>query len=124
MFGKYLDTFQVSNRNLKKLYLFLKKFHPVFANKKLTKVNLHKAVYSESAAYNDLNVRKLLSDIYKETERFVVNLHLRANRLPFEKILLDEFDTRRLDNLFISKYEEINSILDKENAYPYRYIEK
>lgn len=123
-FGKYLDTYMVSNRNLKKLYLFLKRFYPEFSNKNLTKSRLYKAVYGDSAAYNDHNVRKLLSDISREAESFIAIQHLRKNKLTYDKILLDEFDTRMLDSLFNAKYDELNQMLDSEGAHFYQFLEK
>lgn len=123
-FGKYLDTFFVSNRNLKKLFLYLKKYYPLFDNPKLSKINIHKSVYSETAAYSDSKVRKLLSDLSKEAENFISISHLKKNKLINDKILLDEFDSRTLDNLFYAKYDEINSFLDSEGAHFYQFLEK
>ena len=122
-FGKYLDTFFVSNRNLKKLYMYLKKYYPSFENPRLSKINMHKAVYSESA-FNDSRTRKLLSDMYKEAENFISISHLKKNKLINDKILLDEFDVRTLDNMFYAKYDEINSFLDSEGAHSYQFLEK
>lgn len=123
-FGKQLDSAVVSNKNLKKLYSFLRKFYPAFDNKNLTKIRLHKAVYGDHTAYSELNTRKLLSDLYKEAEKFLVMFHLKTNKIVYDKILMEEFDMRRLDSLFYSKYEELGRYMDEENAYPYRYIEK
>ncbi|NOS84722.1 MAG: hypothetical protein HOP31_06245, partial [Ignavibacteria bacterium] len=123
-FGKFLDSGMVSNRNLRKLFNFLSKYYPLFSNKNLTKLKLHKAVYGDSTSYNELNTRKLLSDIYKEAEKYLVMLHLKTNKIAYDKILMEEFDMRRLDSLFHSKYEELNRFMDAENAYPYRFIEK
>lgn len=123
-FGKFLDSALVSNRNLRKLFNFLSRYYPLFSNKNLTKSKLYKAVYGDSTSYNELNTRKLLSDIYKEAEKYLVMIHLKTNKIAYDKILMEEFDMRRLDSLFHSKYEELNRYLDEENAYPYRYIEK
>ncbi|MEO8511990.1 MAG: hypothetical protein ABI543_00390 [Ignavibacteria bacterium] len=123
-FGKYLDTFFVSNRNLKKLYGYLKRYYPSYESPNLSKLNIHKAVYPESAQYSDSKVRKLLSDMYKEAESYISITHLRKNKLINDKILLDEFDSRTLDNLFYAKYDEINSFLDSEGAHSYQFLEK
>lgn len=123
-FGKYLETYLVSNKNLRKLFLYFKKYYPDFSNKNLTKNKLHKAVYGDSAAYNDHNVRKLLSDISKEAENFIAMQHIRKNKLTYDKILLDEFDTRMLDSLFNAKYDELNQMLDSEGAHFYQFLEK
>ena len=123
-FGKQLGSAAVSNKNVKKLFSFLKKFYPEFTHRNLTKNKLHRAVYGEQTGYNELNTRKLLSDLYKQAEKFLVTLHLKTNKIVYDKILMEEFDMRRLDSLFYSKYEELGRYMDEENAYPYRYIEK
>ncbi|NOS86262.1 MAG: hypothetical protein HOP31_14065 [Ignavibacteria bacterium] len=119
-FGRQVESAsQGSNKNLFKLYKFLKKYYPAFDSDKLTKENLHKAVYG-NARYSDPSTRKLLSEIYKEAEKFIVIQNVFASKTIYDKVLLSEFDTRKLDNLFLSRYEELNNYLDSgEKHYEY-----
>lgn len=123
-FGRHLDSSAfTANKNLPKLYTYLRKFFPAFDSDKLTKENLHRAVYG-NARYSDASTRKLLSDIYKEAERFIVMLNVFSSKIIYDKVLLTEFDARKLDSLFLSKYTELGSYLDSgEKHYEY-FIEK
>lgn len=111
-FVKYLDSpFLNSNKNLVKLFSGLKKYYPDFESSKLTKETLYRSVYP-GKPYDDRKLRKLFSDLYKETERFIVLSAADKNEIVFSKLLLDEFDSRKIDNLFISKMEQYNVYLD------------
>ncbi|MBN8584580.1 MAG: hypothetical protein J0M37_05740 [Ignavibacteria bacterium] len=111
-FSKYLDSpFLNSNKNLVKLFSGLKKFYPFFDSSKLTKETLYRTVYP-GKQFDDRKLRKLFSDLYKETERFIVISAADKNEIVFNKLLLDEFDSRKIDNLFISKIEQYNLYLD------------
>lgn len=123
-FGRQLDSPAfTANKNLPKLYNYLKKFFPAFDSVKLTKENLHRSVYG-NARFSDASTRKLLSDIYKEAEKFIVMMNVFASKTIYDKVLLVEFDARKLDSLFVSKYEELGSHLDSgEKHYEY-FIEK
>lgn len=123
-FEKYLNSpFLNSNKNLIKLYSNLKRFYPTFESAKLTKESIFKSVY-QADTYNDSKLRKLLSDLYKEAEKFLVVSVIDKNELVFNKLLLDEFEIRKLDNLFLPKFEQHNTYLDNNKlSYDY-FLEK
>lgn len=114
-FIKYLESpFLNSNKNLIMLFDGIKKYYPSFNSSKLTKESVFKNVYP-GKPYDDLKLRKLFSDLYKESERFLVLSAADKNRTVFNKLLLEELDSRKLDNLFIPKMEQHSSYLD--NTY-------
>jgi hypothetical protein len=123
-FGKYLESAAfTSNKKLIKLYNFLKRYYPAFSSEKLSKETVFRSVYGNTG-YNDAKARKLLSDIYKEAERFIVILNALTHRETYDKILLEEFDVRKLDSLFESKYEEYNTYLDGGEKHYQYFLEK
>ncbi|MEO8511996.1 MAG: hypothetical protein ABI543_00420 [Ignavibacteria bacterium] len=123
-FGKYLDSSAfTSHKNLPKLYRFLKKYHPVFDSDSLTKESIYRAVYG-SSAYDDSKTRKLLSDIYKEAEKFIVILNVFSQKETYDKIILEELDIRKLDSIFISKYDEVTAYLDGSEKHYQYYLDK
>lgn len=123
-FTRYLDSpFLNSNKNLVKLYSYLKKFYPFFESSSLTKESVYKAVY-HGTHYDDSKFRKLLSDLYKESERFIVHSAVGTNKQFFNKLLLDEFDSRKLDNLFTSRLEQYNIYLDNNKLHYDYFLEK
>lgn len=123
-FGKYLDSSAfTTQKNLPKLYRFLKKYYPVFDSETLTKENIYRSVYG-NASYNDAKTRKLLSDIYKEAEKFIVILNVFSQKETYDKIILEELDIRKLDNIFVSKYEEVTAYLDGSEKHYQYYLDK
>lgn len=111
-FAKYLESpYLNSNKNLVKLFSGLKKYYPSFESSKLTKESVYKTVYP-GKTYDDRKLRKLFSDLYKETERFMVLTAAEKNKFVYNKLLLEELDSRKLDNLFIPKMEQYNAYLD------------
>jgi hypothetical protein len=123
-FTKFLDSpFLNSNKNLVKLFAGLKRFYPSFESAKLTKESLFKNVYA-GKPYDDRKLRKLFSDLYKETERFIVLAATEKNETVYNKLLLDEFDSRGLDNLFLSKLEQHNTYLDNNKMHYDYFLEK
>lgn len=123
-FGKYLSSSVfTSNKNLTKLYNFIKRYYPAFTSEKLTKEAVHRSVYG-GKGYNDAKTRKLLSDMYKEAEKFIVMLNAVSQKGTYHKILLEEFDVRKLDSLFISKYDEYSAYLDGGDKHYQYFLEK
>jgi hypothetical protein len=119
----FLSPYFNTNKKMTKLYKLLKKFYPEFISIKFTKENIFRAIY-ENECYNDEKMRKLFSDLYKELEKFLVSLQLDHDRIMYNKLLLRVMDTKKLDNLFLLKYDEANEFLDKmEFNYGY-YLEK
>ncbi|MDZ4711506.1 MAG: hypothetical protein SGI89_04190 [bacterium] len=83
----------------------MKKFYPSFDSPIFTKENIYKSVYL-SGKYSDEKLRKLLSDLYKLAEKFLVISNIESNKLEYPKLLLEELHIKRLDNIYISKYKE------------------
>jgi len=111
-FAKFLESpYLNSNKNLLMLFSVLKKYYPSFEDIKLTKQAVFRYVYP-GKQYDDRKLRKLFSDLYKETERFMVLSAAEKNKFVYNKLLLEELDSRKLDNLFIPKMEQYNTYLD------------
>lgn len=120
-FEKYLlSPYLNTNKKLLPLYRFLKKFYPDFTDIKLTKSSLYSSVYDKES-FNDSKLRKLLSDLYKEAEKFIVINNLLKNGNDYYKILTDELDSRKLESLFFSKLDKYNKIIN-ETSIHYDYF--
>lgn len=123
-FGKYLESPVFNtNKSLPKIFKLLKKFYPEFTSVTLTKEYLYKSAYG-SAAFNDAKLRKLLSDMFREAEKFIVIQSALAEKDIYQKILLKQYDRRKLDTLFTSKYEEYGAYLDKGKKNSDYFLEK
>lgn len=123
-FGRQIESVsRGSNKNFIKLINFLRKHYPAFDSDKLTKENLHKAVYGNTL-YSDASTRKLLSDIYKEAEKFIVMKNVFSQKIIYDKVLLQEFDARKLDSLFQSKFDELKNFLDSRDKHYEYFLDK
>ena len=123
-FGKYLKSeFFISNKKLFKLYNFLKIYYPLFDSPKLSKETLFASVYGNSG-YNYSRTRKLLSDLYKEAEKYLIIKNALAEKDVSARLILKQFDRRKLDNMFISEYNDYNMYLDAGKKNSDYFLEK
>ncbi|MEP7145604.1 MAG: hypothetical protein ABI792_01205 [bacterium] len=112
-FEKFIDSpYFNSNTKLKKLYKILKNFYPDFESPQCNKENIYKYVYDKEN-FSDEKLRKLFSDLYKLAEKYLVVLNLERNRMDYSKLLLEELDSRKIDNVYLSKYNEAAEYLNK-----------
>lgn len=113
-FGKFLASpYFNSNGKLLRLYEILKKHHPHFNSRKFTKEAVISRLF-ERDKYSDTAFRKLFSDLYKLAEKFTVIQSLESKGFEYDRILLEEFDRRRLDKLYESKLPD--AVRDIEKA--------
>lgn len=120
-FEKYLlSPYLTSNKKLLPLFRFIKKYTPDLSDPKFNKESAYYSVYGK-AAFNYSRLRKLLSDLYKETERFTVVNNILKNESEYYKILTDELDSRSLEKLFLSALEKYNHVIN-ETAVHYDYF--
>lgn len=123
-FGKFLDSPAFNpNKNLRKLFLYIGKHYPHFTAESFTKENAYRFVYG-TGKYDDTKTRKLLSNIYKETERFLVVNNILKDKKECERILMDEMDVRKLDSIFKPKYDSLKSLIEKDKLYYFYFLEK
>lgn len=109
-----------SNKNVIRLYEFIRKFAPDFSSDLLTKELLYKKLYP-GKKYNDTVMRILLSDLLKLAEEFVAAEISNSEDYSKGLLLMNEFMNRGLDNLYQSSYKDlkhyINSMEDRRSAY-------
>ena len=110
-FEKFISSsYFNSNSKVDKLFKILKKYYPDFDSPNLTKEKIYSKVYSKGK-YNDTTLRKLFSDFYKVSEKFLVVRHFEKNEFEYNLALLDELDLRKIDNIFRKKYSALKNRL-------------
>jgi len=116
-FEKFIDSpFFSSGRNLKPLYLALKIFYPDFDSKKFTGENVFGMIY-KNREFNAALMRKLISDMTKAAEEYLMQIAVRKNPY-FEYILkLKEFTERNLVKQFEKYYSDAENYV-KNNPFP------
>jgi len=63
-----------------KFFRLIERHHPSFDSKKLAKEKLYKSLYGDGS-YNDTNMRKLVSEMFKQAKTFSAHEKLRNNNL-------------------------------------------
>ncbi len=100
---------------------FLKRYYPDFSSKQFTKENCFKKVFPGDTIFNQKRVTDTMSDLYLILEDFVVSQELKQQHLDRNHLLLKAFQSRKLDKLFLKKFEQIDKELDegsvKDNEY-------
>jgi len=99
-FAKFVASpFHSRGRNLLPLFKFLKKYYPEFTNKKIDIESAYKTIYP-GRAYNMPVMRKLVSELEKMGEDYLVQINVRNNDCDYFKRLSDEMQSRSLIKLF------------------------
>jgi len=100
-FGKFVRSpFFNENTKLIQLYELMKKHYPHFSKRTFTKQNLYQRLFP-GREYSDGTIRKLLSELHRLGEEYLINLSF-AGKRHFQKdlALLDQLDEKKLDHLF------------------------
>lgn len=99
-FEKFVASpFHSRGRNLLPLFKFIKKFYPEFSHKHLEIRYVFKTLYPD-VNYNMLVMRKLISELEKMGENYLVQINMRNNDFDYYKRLSDELKSRDMIKLF------------------------
>lgn len=118
-FRKFISSsYFNTNKNIIKLFNSLTKFHPKFDSKSFTKEKIFFSIYGK-VKYDDVKLRKLSSDLFKLAEKFLIIDQMENDKSHSYEILLEEYNSRKLDQLFHVKYREAEAFLESN---PYHYV--
>jgi hypothetical protein len=105
-FEKFIESpFFSSGRNLKPLYLTLKIFYPDFDSKQFTNENVFGMIY-KNREFNAALMRKLISDMTKTAEEYLIQIAVRKNPYYYYVLKLIEFTEKGLVKQFEKYYSE------------------
>lgn len=115
-FEKFIDSpFFSHGRNLKPLYLAMKKFYPDFDSRNFNNENIFALIY-KNRDFNITLFRKLISDMTKRAEEYLLQTSLRKHTY-FDFILkLKEANSRGLVKQFEKYYSEAETYV-KHNSF-------
>lgn len=94
-------------------FKLLKKYHPLFNEDDIKKEKLYFELYGDKK-YNDGLMRRIISEINKYTEEFLMLKRLYKTSVFRNNCLLMELRDRNLGNLFESKAENVLKKLSRE----------
>lgn len=107
-FGKFLNSayFNKSPKIIK-LFNILRKYHPNYDNKKITKVYIYKKL-DYGLAFNDSTIRNLLYDLQIIAETYLKIKNMEFNLTESNVLQRNEFRKRELDMLYQINLENSN----------------
>ncbi len=108
------------NKNLIKLYDALVKYHPEY---EVENEKVYSKVYPFKVYSHDI-MKKLMSEVFRVAEIFLSEIHFRKEKFYENKYLLDEYDSRNLDNLFLLKIKSLEDSIANNEIYPVSFFEK
>jgi hypothetical protein len=113
------------NENVKKLYDYIKKYHPQFESKNLDKRIIFKKV-SRLNNYDDTFMRKIIFKLQKLTEIYLKNYHFEKENIKTAIGLARELFQRDITSLFEKRMGEIEKQIEMIKIkdldyYPLKY---
>ncbi|GEM_PF-2666678 len=106
--GSYFNT----NKNLIPFFDYIVKFYPEFPESKVSKKIVFSKLF-QGTEYNDGLMRTLIFNLNNLLKEFIILESGENTLLKRELILLKEYNKKKLNKLFLKKFEEMESILDK-----------
>jgi hypothetical protein len=114
-FGKFLNS-AYFNKSPKIIRLFniLRKYHPDYNNKKITKLYIYKKL-SYNKPFNDSTIRNLLYDLQIIAETYLKILNMERNMVESNVFQREEFWNRELNMLYSINLENSELVLSGRN---------
>jgi len=113
-FGLFIQSpFFNTNQSVIKLYEQIKKLYPVFEEKHLDKNLLFEKAFGK-IKYNDSFMRMTVFRCLELSKEFLIHRNLQNNHLMKETLLLDELNTRELNNLMMKSINELDKRINKQ----------
>lgn len=114
-FGEFVRSVYFNkNKNVIKLYDYLKKQYPLFKEKKLNKEYISNKIYGRK--YSDVFMRQMMHLLQKLAEEYLVYTRLSGRETDKKIMLLGELNDRKLDNMFEKEMSMVRSALAAETA--------
>lgn len=115
-FGLFIQSpFFNTNQSVIKLYEQIKRLYPDFDEKQSDKKLLFSITFGK-ITYNDSFMRMTVFRLLELTKEYLIHRNLQHNELIKESLLLDELNTRELNNLMMKSISGLDKIIDSQKA--------
>ncbi|RPI18947.1 MAG: hypothetical protein EHM58_03565 [Ignavibacteriae bacterium] len=102
-----------SNKNVIKLYQYLKQIYPEFQSEKLKMELMYKKIFPEKI-YNEKIIRNLIYEFCFNVEKFLSYINYSHSIIVFQKHLLQELSARKLDRLVKENLRSADELLSTQ----------
>jgi len=116
-FGKFLNSAYFNKSpKINKLFFILKRYHPYYNNRGITKQAIYKKL-DYGLAYNDSTIRNLIYDLQELAEKYLRQLNLGEKWVETGKYAREEYLRRDLNKLYEINIENSEIKLAKQKLY-------
>lgn len=114
-FGRFVNSpYHNNNKNLSRLFLYLKKDYPEFNS---SKENIYKYLYPRKKYSYDV-LRHHFAGLYRLCEDFLAHSALNSDPFTRKSYVLNKFNEKKLDSLFIFNFKKLeDSFGDSKIGY-------
>ncbi len=123
-FGEFVSSgFFNKNESVVKLYEYLRKYHPVFEEDKISKERIHGKIFP-GAKYSDGFMRKIIFNLSNLAESYLT--YKKSIESPVESgiNLLSELNKRKLDKLFTKHFSEVKKEVETSEEKDHVYYRR
>lgn len=99
------------NKNVNAFFDQIIKHYPDFRSDKLSKTIVYKKIFGKEK-YNDGHIRTLSFNLNNLLKNFMIDQKIESEDIKRDLILLEEYNRRKLNKLFLKKFEELNETLN------------
>ena len=116
-FHKFMiSPYHNTNKNLVKLFKYVSDEFKIDPKKNINKKILFRKLY-RTGAYDDVKLRKLISDFYKLLDKFLLQLEIEKNEFHNMVLISDSNLQHGMVNNYLKKAEKIKKIIDNDCVY-------
>jgi len=116
-FGKFLNSAYFNKSpKINKLFFILKRYHPYYDNRGITKQAIYKKL-DYGLAYNDSTIRNLIYDLQELAEKYLKQLNIGYKWVETSTYAREEYINRDLNKLFEINIENSELKLAKQKIY-------
>lgn len=113
LFVRYIDSpYFNTNKNVRILLAFLRKYYPSFDQTTFTKEKVYKAIYGKKK-YNEQQLSNIMSELSKLLMDFIMQQQLAERPTYCDYLTLEGLQSRNLEPQFIRKWKTTKQDLDK-----------
>jgi hypothetical protein len=121
-FGKFLNSAYFNKSpKINKLFFILKRYHPYYDNRGITKQAIYKKL-DYGLAYNDSTIRNLIYDLQELAEKYLRQRNMDYKWVQTGAFTREEYINRDLNKLFEINIENSEIKLAKQKIYDTSYF--
>ncbi len=122
-FGKFIRSpFFNESTKLISLFEILNENYPEFNTDAINKQLIFKRLYPGEKKYDDKKIRSRFNLMLELAEKFLLHSKMKKKSVSYERHILNQYASRKLENHFNKKYEQIEEMIQKSSVVNNQYF--